>query len=228
MKVEGRLTYNVDTKCYDICSDGVCLCEGLCSGTLLEALLGDEWIPLYMELWSDQDGFNHVFFFLNLANIDFILKIDLEGLIVRIDVFPPSCDFISNEIWLSSFAADQDLILCKVSALEFLGLFSGYSGDEKIEVYSKEKGKYQNVVYNVVNTFADIDCIKIRGALCTSVSQTINDMLNGGDVDDELALTEGLGRYYLRNGSFDDISIFPENLETFQIYKERAIEYFRY
>lgn len=141
-------------------------------------------------------------------------------------VFPSSNSFISIEIWLSSFAAGQDLILCKVSALEFLGLFSGYYAEEEIEVYAKEKGKYQNAVYNIKNTFDDIDCVRIRNTLCTSVSQTVNDLLNGGDVDDELALTEGLGRYYLRNGSFDDITILPENLEAFHIYQERAIKYF--
>lgn len=120
-----------------------------------------------------------------------------------------------------------DLILCGVSALEYLELFNGYVNESKIQVYAKNKGQFDNIEYHIVNSFDHIEYLNFNGVLCTTVNQTINDMLANYDNIDELAFLEALSNYYFANDeSFDNLKIKPENRDVFNQVKQMAIEYY--
>ena len=48
-------------------------------------------------------------------------------------------DFISTRLWLQNVMTN-DVILCGVSALEYLEMFSGFFDEAIIDVYSIQKG----------------------------------------------------------------------------------------
>ena len=50
-----------------------------------------------------------------------------------------SGDFLSHGMWLKSVVT-EDVILCGVSALEYMELFTGYLNERMIDVYAREKG----------------------------------------------------------------------------------------
>ena len=138
-----------------------------------------------------------------------------------------STRYLSNVDWLQDVVQGKDLILCGVSALEFLELFNGYVNESKIQVYAKSKGQFDNIEYHIVNSFDNIEYLNFDGVLCTTVNQTINDMLANYDNIDELAFLEALSNYYFANDeSFDNLKIKPENLNTFNQVKQIAIEYY--
>ena len=107
--------------------------------------------------------------------------------------------YISNVEWLQSIVQGQNLILCDVSALEYLELFNGYMDESKIQVYAKSKGEFDNIEYNIVETFNNIEYFNSNGVLCTTINQTINDMLSNYDQIDELAFLEALSNIYFDN-----------------------------
>ena len=138
-----------------------------------------------------------------------------------------SDDFLTTRAWHRAVVGGKDMILRRTSALEFLELFSGYMRERNIDVYATRHGEFENINYFVVNSFDDIDFIRFGDVLCTSASQTFNDMLNDFDNIDEQSLVEGLSRYYYTNGrSFDGLYIRPENMEIFNSIKDWAIEYY--
>lgn len=138
-----------------------------------------------------------------------------------------STRYLSNVDWLQDVVQGTDLILCGVSALEFLELFNGYVNESKIQVYAKSNGQFDNIEYHIVDSFDNIDYINFDGVLCTTVNQTINDMLANYDNIDELAFLEALSNYYFANDeSFDNLKIKPENLNIFNQVKQIAIEYY--
>lgn len=138
-----------------------------------------------------------------------------------------SDEYITNCDWLEAIINGNDLILCRVSALEFLELFSGYWNENKIEVYAKSKGEYENINYYLLDSFDKLDYTKTGNTLCTTISQTFNDMLDKPEQADELALIEALSNYfYSHNNSFDGLSILPENMKYFEYLKPLAIDYY--
>lgn len=140
-----------------------------------------------------------------------------------------SGDYISNRAWFKDVIGTdrEDMILCHTSALECLQLFSGYMNEKNIDVYAKKKGIYENVNYRIINDFNDVDKIQVGDLLCTSVNQTINDMLNDFDNTDEQALIQALSKYYhTNNNSFDGLIIKPENIDFFNHIKDWASEYY--
>ena len=140
---------------------------------------------------------------------------------------PSNNAFLTNRAWHRAVVGGKDLILRHTSALEFLELFSGYLTYSKIDVYAKSPGEYENVNYHIVDSFDGIDTIRIGDVLCTSVNQTINDMLADFDSIDEQSLAEGLSRYYFNNGeSFSGLAIRPENREQFEFMKDWAVTYY--
>jgi len=140
----------------------------------------------------------------------------------------PRNEFLTYRDWHRAAIGGEDVILCHSSALLHLQLFVGYMNDKTIDVYAKQKGFYENINYRIVDTFDGIDAVRIGGLLCTSISQTVNDMLDDFDNTDEAALAEGLSRYYYEHNrnSFDGIHIKPENMEKFNYMREWAIEFF--
>ena len=81
--------------------------------------------------------------------------------------------------------------------------------------------------YHIVDTFDGIDYMRFGNVLCTSVNQTVNDMLDDFDNIDEQSLVQGLSDYYYANHqSFDGLLIKPENMGNFNKIKDWAIEYY--
>ena len=138
-----------------------------------------------------------------------------------------SDEFLTTKSWHKAVVGGKDMILRRTSALEFLELFNGYMRERKIDVYARRRGEYDNINYNVVDTFDGIDFVRFDNVLCTSVSQTFNDMLDDFNNIDMQSLIEGLSEYYYSNGeSFNGLYIKPENMERFNSVKDWAIEYY--
>lgn len=134
--------------------------------------------------------------------------------------------YFSNLEWLKDVFQNEDVILADVSALEVLGLFSGYVNEEKIYVYAKKKGIYDNVDYRIIDDFDSVGYVIKSGIKCTSINQTFNDMLK--NTDDIQALIEGLSNYYYENNeTWNGLVIDDENLEKFKPLKEYAVDYFK-
>jgi len=138
-----------------------------------------------------------------------------------------SDEFLTNRAWHRAVIGGKEMILRRTSALEFLELFGGYMREKTIDVYAKQPGEYENIYYHVVDSFDGIDYLCIGNVLCTSISQTVNDMLNDFDSIDEQSLIEGLSSYYFKHDkSFEGLVINPENIERFNSIKDWAIEYY--
>lgn len=133
--------------------------------------------------------------------------------------------YFSNLEWLRDVFKNEDVILADVSALEVLGLFSGYVNEEKIYVYAKQKGLYDNVDYRIIDDFDSVEYVTKSGMKCTSINQTFNDMLR--DTDDMQALVEGLSNYYYENNeTWNGLLIDEENLKKFNYLKNYAVDYY--
>lgn len=133
--------------------------------------------------------------------------------------------FLTNRKWLEAALKDEDVIVCYASALECLQLFLGYGYEEKIHVYAKEKGKYDNVIYHIVSDYENLDTVQIGNLVCTSFSQTVNDMLRDFHNMDEQSLLEALNNYYFKHGeSFKELNI-KQIKKIFNQVKDWAIEY---
>ena len=138
-----------------------------------------------------------------------------------------SNEYLTTRDWHRAVVGGTDMILRHTSALEHLQLFSGYVREKRIDVYAKQHGEYENIDYYIVDTFDGIDFVRISNVLCTSVNQTVNDMLDDFDNIDEQSLIEGLSRYYYINrNSFDGLYVKPENIERFNSIKDWAVEYY--
>jgi len=128
--------------------------------------------------------------------------------------------------WFMDVLKGQNVILCYTSAIECHGLFSGYLNEIQIDVYALEKGEDENINYCVVDSFDGIETVRFGDLVCTSINQTINDMLADFDNIDEQSLIEGVGMYYHMNGeSFNSLEILPQNMDRFNDIKDWAIEY---
>jgi hypothetical protein len=138
-----------------------------------------------------------------------------------------SDNYLTQRDWHRAAVSGKELILRHTSALEFLQLFNGYLNEKTIDVYAKRFGEYENINYHIVDSFDEIDFVRIDDVLCTSISQTINDMLDNYNNIDEQSLIEGLSQYYYMHGkSFDGIAIRSDNTEHFNAIKDWAIEYY--
>lgn len=137
-----------------------------------------------------------------------------------------SDNYISNRAWFRDTVGGENLILCHTSALEYLELFSGYVGEKEIDVYSRERGQYENINYHIVTDFDDIDYELYGNVMCSTFNQTVNDMLLDKNCD-ETALCEALSNYFFsNNNSFAGLKIINENIERFNVLKNYASKYY--
>jgi hypothetical protein len=138
-------------------------------------------------------------------------------------------NYTSHREWFLSVLEGLDVVLCLTSALECLDLFVGYVNEAQIDVYSKTLLPYDNVNCFVVKDFDGIDIVEIEGLRCTSVNQTVNDLLYYFDIIDEQSFAQGLSDYYYAHGeSFDELKIDPQYAETFEKIKDWAIGFYSY
>lgn len=137
-----------------------------------------------------------------------------------------SDEYISNRAWLRDIAADLPLILRGISALEYLEFIDGCFGEDEIYVYAENAGPYENIHYKIIDSFENIEYIKIGGVLCSTFNQAVNDMLSDR-LSDDRAICEALSSYfYSNNKSFDGLLINKENSERFNDLADSAISYY--
>ena len=137
-----------------------------------------------------------------------------------------SACFRTHWDWFNNVLGEEELVLCYTSALECLDLFYGYLGEKEIDAYATRRGKYENINYRILSDFNSIDIVKFDNISCTSVNQTVYDMLNDFNNIDQQSLVEALSNYYFRHDeSFKGLIIEPKNVERFNSIKNWAVEY---
>jgi hypothetical protein len=137
--------------------------------------------------------------------------------------------YASNREWFRSVLRGKDVVLCHTSALECLGQFPGYVNENQIDVYATAREPYDNINWYVVDGFDGLDIVNISGLRCTSLNQTVNDMLRDYDVIDEQSLVQALADYYYSNGgSFGGLRIAPQYVDRFNAIKDWAVEFYSY
>jgi len=118
-------------------------------------------------------------------------------------------------------------VLCHTSALECLGQFPGYVNEDQIDIYTTVREPIENINQYIVDSFDGLDIVTIGELRCTSLNQTVNDMLRDYDVIDEQSLVQALAGFYYRNGkSFDSLRIAPQHTDRFNNIREWAIEFY--
>jgi hypothetical protein len=138
-------------------------------------------------------------------------------------------NFTSNRQWFQNVLSGKDVVLCHTSALECLGQFPGYVNEEQIDVYAKAREPYENINWYVVDNFDSLEIVNIGDLRCTSLNQTVNDMLRDYNEIDEQSLIQALADYYYSNKeSFDGLNIAPQHLERFNGIKDWAVEFYAY
>jgi hypothetical protein len=136
-------------------------------------------------------------------------------------------NYTSNREWFISALRGKDVVLCHTSALECLGQFPGYVNENQIDVYATAHEPYENINWYLVEGFDGMEIVNIAGLRCTSLNQTVNDMLRDYDVIDEQSLVQALADYYYGNGeSFDGLQIAPQYAERFNSIKDWAVEFY--
>lgn len=115
-------------------------------------------------------------------------------------------------------------ILAFDTAADYLGLTNG-GYREKAQIYVMEKQPATDTEQTLIDSFADKECQNRQGLLCTTINQTIVDLLERDG--DEQIITESLANYYEEHGqSFDGLDI-PEHLRSrFEKYSEWAMAYY--
>jgi len=138
-------------------------------------------------------------------------------------------NYRSNLEWFNSVLRGRDVVLCHTSALECLGQFPGYINENQIDVYATVRGPYENINWYLVDSYDGIEITNIAGLRCTSLNQTINDMLRDYDDIDEQSLAQALADYYYSNReSFDGLQIEPQYADRFEAIKDWAVEFYAY
>jgi hypothetical protein len=131
--------------------------------------------------------------------------------------------------WFRNVLRGKDVVLSHTSALECLGLFAGYVNESQIDLYATEQEPLSNINYTIVNGFGDIETTEVGGIRCTTVKQTINDMLRDYDRIDEQALVQALSDYYYSHAeSFDSLEIARQHLPRFHALADWAVGYYDY
>jgi len=138
-------------------------------------------------------------------------------------------NYTSNRDWFHNILNGRDVVLSHTSALECLGQFSGYVNESIIDVYATVQEPYENINWNIIDSYDNIEIVNIAGLRCTSFNQTVNDMLRDYDTIDEQSLVQALADYYYSNGeSFSGLQIAPQYIDRFNSIKDWAIEFYIY
>lgn len=126
--------------------------------------------------------------------------------------------------YLRNLLKNLECILALDTAADYLGLTNGgYRTFANILV--KRSTGLEGVREMIVDDFDKLDYMNLNGLNCTTVNQTIVDLLQN-NADDQI-ITECLANYYDVHGeSFSGLRI-PEHLqEKYQMYCQWAKEYY--
>ena len=125
---------------------------------------------------------------------------------------------------LRNLLADVECVLAFDTAADFLGLTNG--GYRSVaQIFVNKKQNIDGTEQILVPSLETLVCEERNGLLCTTVNQTINDLLEQNG--DEHIIMESLANYYdAHNESFDGLEV-PEHLKArFEKYKTWAVEYY--
>lgn len=125
---------------------------------------------------------------------------------------------------LRNLLADVECVLAFDTAADFLGLTNG--GYRSVaQIFVNKKQNIDGTEQILVPSLETLVCEERNGLLCTTVNQTINDLLEQNG--DEQIIMESLANYYdTHNESFDGLEV-PEHLKArFEKYKTWAVEYY--
>lgn len=125
---------------------------------------------------------------------------------------------------LRNLLANVECVLAFDTAADFLGLTNG-GYRPAAQIFVNEKKNIAGTEQTIVPSLAALEYEERGGLLCTTVHQTIIDLLEQNG--DEQIITESLANYYEEhNESFDGLKI-PKHLqERFEKYKAWAMEYY--
>lgn len=125
---------------------------------------------------------------------------------------------------LRKLLANVECVLAFDTAADFLGLTNG-GYRSAAQIYVDERKDIAGTEQTLVPSLAALACEERGGLLCTTVHQTILDLLERNG--DEQIITESLANYYEEHHeSFDGLEI-PMHLQAnFEKYKTWAMEYY--
>lgn len=125
---------------------------------------------------------------------------------------------------LRSLLTDVECVLAFDTAADFLGLTNG-GYRTAAQIFVNRKQNIRGTEQILVPSLEELECEEHNGLLCTTVNQTIIDLLEQNG--DEQIITESLANYYeAHHGSFDGLKI-PKHLQSrFEKYRTWAVEYY--
>ena len=125
---------------------------------------------------------------------------------------------------LRNLLADVECVLAFDTAADFLGLTNG--GYRSVaQIFVNKKQNIDGTEQILVPSLETLVCEERNGLLCTTVNQTINDLLEQNG--DEQIIMESLANYYdAHNESFDGLEMPAHLKKRFEKYKVWALEYY--
>ena len=126
--------------------------------------------------------------------------------------------------YLRNLLGKIECVLAFDTAADYLGLTNG-GYREKAQIYVRKHQMIEDAEQITVPSFSDKEYQNVNGLMCTTVNQTIIDLLEQNG--DEQIITESLANYYEEhNESFAELHI-PKHLqERFQKYSDWAKVYY--
>lgn len=135
----------------------------------------------------------------------------IKQLVIRNDSIYKKSKYRSQ--YVHDTLQNTEYVLCSSSAAEYLGLCNALIGDNEITVVTKQDCLMHH-----------IDFDNIHGTLCTTVNQTINDLL-ADKMMDEQVIMESLAECYYKD-NYASLNIQPSNKKTFDHFRPMAEEYY--
>lgn len=127
--------------------------------------------------------------------------------------------------YLRDLLKDAPCILAYDTAADYLGLWSGSTNPHTAKIYVCKPLNIEGTTEYLLPSFDVVEHENRLGLLCTTVNQTINDLLRA-DGDNQV-IQESLADVYFSNGeSFDSLRIEQDLLPLFEKYKVWAMEYY--
>ena len=127
--------------------------------------------------------------------------------------------------YLRDLLKDVPCILAYDTAAEYLGLSNGYSYHDNAQIYVLSPQHIEGTEEYILPSFDVVSYEECNGLLCTTINQTVNDLLRA-DGDNQV-IQETLADIYYSNGeSFATLQIEDELMPLFNKYKDWAIEYY--
>ena len=126
---------------------------------------------------------------------------------------------------LRNLLANVECVLAFDTATDFLGLTNG-GYRPAAQIFVNKKQNIEGTEQILVPSLEVLACEERNGLVCTTVTQTIIDLLEQNG--DEQIITECLANYYDgHNESFDGLEL-PEHLQSrFEKYKAWAVDYYK-